>query len=81
MHIHANNNLLLASLGTNREEVHEIQARRAAEVRRKLSLASRTIPDSDELSGAPRPVEARSYKEEHRQGEDDSFGSLFSARA
>ena len=81
MHIHPNNNLTLASLGLGREEVQEIQAKRAAEVRRKLSSASRVLEDSDDLlSGAPR-IERRSYDRGSRQGEEDSFGQLFSAKA
>lgn len=80
MHIHPNNNLQLASLGFAREEVKEIQAKRAAEVRRKLSSASHALGDSEELVSAPR-IERRSYESEGHQGEEDSFGSLFSAKA
>jgi len=81
MHIHPNNSLQLASLGFAREEAEAVQARRAAEVRRKLSSASRVIEDSEELSGSALRVERRAYKSEPRQGEDDSFGRLFSAKA
>ena len=80
MHIHANNNLLLASLGAGREEVSEIQARRAAEVRRKLSSATRVMEDSDGLLGTAR-VTRRFYEQEPEQSEDDAFGRLFSAKA
>jgi len=81
MPIHANNNLQLAALGVGREEVSEIQAKRAAEVRRKLSSASRAIDDSGGLAGPVLHVERRSYESGPRQGEDESFGRLFSAKA
>ena len=83
MHIHANNNLLLASIGAGREELSEIQAKRAAEVRKKLASASRLADDSDSedlLGPAPR-VERHTYESEPRSGEDDSFGHHFSAKA
>jgi hypothetical protein len=81
MHIHANNSLLLASLGASRNEAQAIQARRAAEVRRKLSTASRVLEESDELSSPALRVERRSYEGEPWQGEEDSFGKVFSAKA
>ena len=81
MHIHPNNSLMLATLGVGREEVQEIQAKRAAEVRRKLSSASRVLGDSEELSGPASRVERRSYQSESRGGEEDSFGRHFSAKA
>jgi len=81
MHIHPNNSLQLASLGFAREETQAIQAKRAAEVRRKLSSASRVLKDSDELSGPALRVVQRSYESEPGQGEDGSFGRLFSAKA
>ena len=81
MHIHANNNLQLASIGSGREQAQEIAAKRAAEVRRKLSAASRSMAlDQAEFSGTAR-VEARSYEGEQRKAEDDAFGRLFSAKA
>jgi hypothetical protein len=81
MHIHANNNLQLAALGAGREEVSEIQAKRAAEVRRKLSSASRVMEDSEYLLGPAPRVERRSYKRDPGEGEDGAFGRLFSAKA
>ena len=86
MHIHANNNLQLATLGSLREEVHEIQAKRAAEVRKKLSTAAHAnVLGEDEFSSGTSRVEARSYESESRQGqssaEEDGFGRLFSAKA
>jgi hypothetical protein len=61
MHIHPNNNLQLAALGSEREEVQAIQARRAAEVRKKLSAASRAMQlGEDEFSSTATRVEARS---------------------
>jgi hypothetical protein len=83
MHIHANNNLLLASIGAGREELSEIQAKRAAEVRKKLASATRLMDDSDsdgQLGPATR-VERRAYEAEPQPGEDDSFGRRFSAKA
>ena len=86
MHIHANNNLLLASLGAGREELSEIQAKRAAEVRKKLQSATHLKTDSESdsdsevlLGPAPR-VEARDYESEPRSGDEDSFGRLFSVK-
>ncbi len=81
MHIHPNNSLMSATLGVGREEVQEIQAKRAAEVRRKLSSASRVLGDSEELSGPASRVERRSYQSESRAGDEDSFGRHFSAKA
>jgi hypothetical protein len=85
MHIHANNNLALAALGAGREEVSEIQARRAAEVRRKLSSAARLMEDSGDILGPASRVTRRSYEEsaegEPGEGEDGAFGRLFSAKA
>jgi len=81
MHIHANNNLQLAALGAGREEVSEIQAKRAAEVRRKLSSAARVMEDSEDLLGPAPRVERRSYEGEPGHGEDGAFGRLFSAKA
>jgi hypothetical protein len=81
MHIHPNNNLTLASLGVGREETL-IQAKRAAEVRRKLSAAASGISENPEDSLGPAPrVERRSYDSEPRSGEDETFGRLFSAKA
>jgi hypothetical protein len=85
MHIHANNNLLLASIGAGREELSEIQAKRAAEVRKKLASATRLMDNSDSdsedlLGPAPR-VERRVYESEPQSGEEDSFGHRFSAKA
>ena len=86
MHIHPNNNLQLAALGSLREEVQAIQARRAAEVRKKLSAAAKTTGiGEDESSNAAARVEARTYESEARRdqesSEDDGFGRLFSAKA
>lgn len=83
MHIHANNNLLLASIGAGHEELSEIQAKRAAEVRKKLASASRLGDDSDseDLLGPTPRVERRAYESEPQSGEDDSFGHRFSAKA
>ena len=84
MHIHANNNLSLASLGAGREELSEIQAKRAAEVRKKLASASRLADDSDSdselLLGPARRVEAHDYEAEPQPGDEDSFGRLFSVK-
>lgn len=83
MHIHPNNTLQLASLGPAREEANAIQAKRAAEVRRKLSAvgASRVLQASeDEIYGAAGRVAARSYGRGEQPGGDD-FGRLFSAEA
>lgn len=83
MHIHANNNLLLASIGAGREELSEIQAKRAAEVRKKLASASRLADDSDSedlLDPVPHG-EGRAYDSESQAGEDESFGHRFSAKA
>ena len=81
MHIHTNNSLQLASLGAGREEAQEIAVKRAAEVRRKLSIASRVIEDLEAFSGAATRVEAHSYEADQRQGDDDAFGRLFSVKA
>ena len=60
MHIHPNNNLQLAALGVGREQVSELQAKRAAEVRKKLSAASRAMAlGEDEFSSTAGRVEAR----------------------
>jgi hypothetical protein len=83
MHIHANNNLLLASIGAGREELSEIQAKRAAEVRKKLASASRLADDSDSedlLDPVPHG-ERRAYDSESQAGEDEPFGHRFSAKA
>ena len=85
MHIHANNNLLLASIGAGREELSEIQARRAAEVRKKLSSTTRLTDDSesnseDLLGPAPR-VERRAYESELQSGEEHPLAHRFSAKA
>ncbi len=81
MHIHPNNNLTLASLGVGREEA-QIQAKRAAEVRRKLSVAASSISEeSDELSSPALRVERRSYDSEPRPDDGETFGRLFSAKA
>ena len=84
MHIHPNNNPMMASLGAAREDVQQIQAKRAAEVRRKLSAASRVSAFSaDQFAGAARQVEARSGGggEGESQEDGDAFGRLFSAEA
>ena len=81
MHIHLNYSPLLTSLAAERVETREIQAKRAAEVRRKLSSASRVLGDFKEpFDIAPR-IERRAYDSESRPAEDDSFGKLFSATA
>ena len=72
---------MLATLGVGRQEVQEIQAKRAAEVRRKLSSASRALEDSDESASVALRVERRSYQSDPRAGEEDSFGRHFSAKA
>ncbi len=81
MHIHANNNLLLASIGAGREELSEIQAKRAAEVRKKLASATRLTDDSEDLLDVAPRVERRTYESEPQPGEDDSVGRRFSAKA
>jgi len=81
MHIHANNNLLLASIGAGREELSEIQAKRAAEVRKKLASATRLTDDSEDLLDVATRVERRAYESEPQPGEDDSVGRRFSAKA
>jgi hypothetical protein len=87
MHIHANNNLLLASIGAGREELSEIQAKRAAEVRKKLASATRLMDDSDsdsdseDLLGPAQRIERRTYESEPQPGEDETFGRRFSAKA
>lgn len=50
MHVHANYNLQLAAMGSNRDEIQEIAARRAAEVRRRLAAIAGQeagAPDDD----------------------------------
>jgi hypothetical protein len=83
MHIHANNSLQLAAIGVGREEVSEIAARRAAEVRKKLASAARMLDDSDSdgLFGPATRVERRSYEAAGGEDEDGSFGRIFSAKA
>ena len=81
MHIHPNSSLILATLGLGREELREVQAKRAAEVRRKLSSVSRAPGDAEEFSDRAMRVEQRAYGGSSRQGEEDTFGSLFSADA
>jgi hypothetical protein len=83
MHIHANNNLLLASIGAGREELSEIQAKRAAEVRKKLASASRLADDADseDLLGPEPRVERRTYESEPQPEQEASIGRRFSAKA
>jgi hypothetical protein len=82
MHIHPNNNLALASLGAGREELSEIQAKRAAEVRKKLSSAARMLEASDgEPSAGVSRVDRRAYDGGQREPDDDAFPRLFSAKA
>jgi hypothetical protein len=82
MHIHPNNQLALASLGAGREELSEIQARRAAEVRKKLSSATRILEASDGESSAAVPrVDRHAYEGGQRDVDDEAFPRLFSAKA
>lgn len=48
MHIHASYSINLAEMGSNREEIHELAARRAAEVRRRLAALARMAPPENE---------------------------------
>ncbi len=81
MHVHANYSLQLACLGDGGQETRQIAAKRAAEVRRKLSSPLSAMTGAGEaIHGASgRPEQDR----ERRQGEGDTgeFGRLFSARA
>lgn len=79
MHVHGNYSLQLASLGAGREESEKIAAKKAAEVRRKLSIASGALREvGDEVKAVTaRPEERRGYQEP----ESGEFGRLFSARA
>jgi len=81
MHIHPNNNLALASLGSAREEVQALQARRAAEVRKKLSSAARLLEATDGDTGSVSRLDRRAYEAGQREPEDDAFPRLFSAKA
>ena len=50
MHVHASYSINLAEMGSNRDEIHEIAVRRAAEVRRRLAaLAMIPTEDGDEV--------------------------------
>ncbi len=87
MHVHANYSQQLASLGAGRNDTQEIAARRAAEVRKKLSAASGRVlsesgeevawvtPDNDERRNGER------QNPQHREPEKEEFGRIFSARA
>jgi len=82
MHIHPNNQLALASLGSAREEVQALQAKRAAEVRKKLSSAARMLEASDGESSALVPrVDRHSYDGGQRDVDEEAFPRLFSAKA
>jgi hypothetical protein len=81
MHIHPNNNLALASLGSAREEVQALQARRAAEVRKKLSSAARVLEATDGDSGSVSRLDRSAYEASQREPDDDAFPRLFSAKA
>ena len=80
MHIHPNSTLLLAALGAGGEETREVQAKRAAEVRRKLSSTPHVLSSSEEPSGHTLRAEERAYRRQAHQGEETSFGTLFSAK-
>jgi PP-loop superfamily ATP-utilizing enzyme len=92
MHVHANYSQQLASLGVSREETREIAARRAAEVRKKLSAASGSIlseigeevtvvaPHNGERHAGERRDDER-LDPQQQQPEDEEFGRHFSARA
>lgn len=79
MHIHPNSTLLLAALGAG-GETREVQAKRAAEVRRKLSSAPHVLSSSEEPSGHTLRAEERAYQRQAPQGDETSFGTLFSAK-
>ncbi len=82
MHIHPNNQLALASLGSAREEVQALQAKRAAEVRKKLSSAARALEAGDAESAAVIPrVDRRTYEGGQREVDEEAFPRLFSAKA
>lgn len=50
MHVYASYSINLAEMGSNREEIHAIAARRAAEVRRRLeALTMAPAEDPDEV--------------------------------
>ena len=76
MHVHGNYSLQLASLGAGREETEKIAAKKAAEVRHKLSIASGTFSGDEVKAVTARPKERRGYQEP----ESGEFGRLFSAR-
>ena len=80
MHIHPNSTLMLAALGAGGEETRAAQAKRAAEVRRKLSSAPHVLSSSEEPSGQTLRAEERAYQRQAHQGEETSFGTLFSAK-
>jgi len=48
MHIHASYSINLAEMGSERDEIHAIAARRAAEVRRRLAALARTPAEEDD---------------------------------
>ena len=51
MHVHANYSQTLATLGAGRDEVQEMAARRAAEVRRRLAAADKLLQaDEDDVA-------------------------------
>jgi len=81
MHIHPNNNLALAALGVGREELSEIQAKRAAEVRKKLSSAARVLESADGEPASVSRIDRRAYEGGQRDPDDDVFPRLFSAKA
>jgi hypothetical protein len=93
MHVHGNYNLQLAAMGSNREEVQEIAARRAAEVRRRLAAAEGLLALVDEDTAFIKAVsESRSgddaYSEPNSEERNPDAveakqepGSLFSALA
>jgi hypothetical protein len=82
MHVHANYSQQLASLGAGRNDTQEIAARRAAEVRKKLSAASgRLLSESVEDISRVTPGNDERQDPQHREPDKEEFGRLFSARA
>jgi hypothetical protein len=95
MHVHANYNQTLATLGVGRDETQEMAARRAAEVRRRLAAADKLLSTdvedvafvkaSDAVDAGP---EGDTYSTSGGQQPADTDpeappgqGNLFSARA
>jgi hypothetical protein len=95
MHVHANYSQTLATLGAGRDEVQEIAARRAAEVRRRLAAADKLLSPSVEdvafvkaSDAVDADPEGDTYSTSGEQQPADTDaetppcqGSLFSARA